>query len=310
MSELFLETRPSNPLRPPDWRWLRGVYLASNPDKLKYNHDPLVLVARNIYGAIDMCEDMDYMIFVSSDYPVEYDAWELYKRPKYEAARAEVEARLMADEHIDSIAQKTNRHPNVIKLYATLFFDVFDRLGAPSAVQNAVFPTQMREGFRAADFPGLWKLMGYWAGPTVLDHVIWPLASSEATATASTFYEEHYRATLGCKALMAAMCTRINTYTEANIMDAYTRVRDLEKFEDRGSIGQAQIVNNLAVMYQHMPWEKAYVAQQRAKEDPVITLDQRSTGLRAHELANASVSPEYRVTMSAIMDSAELVPFN
>jgi hypothetical protein len=88
--------------------------------------------------------------------------------------RWEVEARLLAGEGFDQVAEKCGLRASAVEAYHALFFDVRGslRLRSTDYIATVVIGPRRLSGLTAADVDILLKLFGYGGGPLVLDGVI------------------------------------------------------------------------------------------------------------------------------------------
>jgi hypothetical protein len=117
-----------------------------------------------------------------------------------------VEARLLAGESFDSIAQKCRTTAEAIHWYEKLFFSVRDSLHCSSWVMCVVLEGKMYR-LTEPDPETLWRFYGYWGGPYVLDSLIGEIGNApwpESAEQVKTFLEEDTRALLIRKLAIAA----------------------------------------------------------------------------------------------------------
>jgi hypothetical protein len=98
-------------------------------------------------------------------------AYRLYCR-RASFQRWEAEARLLAGEAFDQVAEKCDCRATTIEAYHSVFFDVQDRLGAIDYIANSVIGPRRLSGLTAADVDILLKLFSYGGGPLVLDGLV------------------------------------------------------------------------------------------------------------------------------------------
>ncbi len=306
----IFHTRPTNPTRPPDWRWLRAVHAVQTTPDRRLFCDGTVLTGYRLKRAIDNCRSDYDLEDLCAAFPVEGEMWVLYSGGSNTSARAtryDLEARLMANERHADIARKLAVTPAHVKFYHDLFFDVHDRLAAPDALMPALFPQHMTKGLESLPLEDLWKLVGYWGGPNVLDNFVQVISGDASAGEANIFYDERFRVVLARRAFVTAIQMRVGWEQQTEILNLHLRVKELEKTEDKGQMGERAIVNNINTFFSQMPWQKAH-AYQTAGSD-MARLEDRSTSFRDDELAHIAATGEVPQELAAIMASAEDVDF-
>ncbi len=94
--------------------------------------------------------------------------------------RSEIEARLLAAQSAQTIAEATGVTPQAVEVYASVFFDVSDRLNARDWIVTMVLPdTRGQHGCTEGD---IWRYTG-WFCPWALDLLI---TDSKGPSSAST----------------------------------------------------------------------------------------------------------------------------
>jgi hypothetical protein len=83
-----------------------------------------------------------------------------------------IEARTLSGESFDAIARKCGLLPEAIEMYAKLFYDVIDMLGADTWVMCQAVGPRLFRGMTEQDLDVWWKLLGYCFGPLMLDTLI------------------------------------------------------------------------------------------------------------------------------------------
>jgi hypothetical protein len=86
--------------------------------------------------------------------------------------RWELEARLLAGESSDAIAQKCHTTPDTVEAYHQLFYCVRPALDAPIRVYTRILPAKVHTGLSEDDAELLLKVYGYNRGPVFLDAMI------------------------------------------------------------------------------------------------------------------------------------------
>ena len=86
--------------------------------------------------------------------------------------RAAVEARLLAGQHASKIASCIDTAPQCVEMFARLFFDVENRLGARDWIQQMVLRPGLARNDPNAWRGAVWKYLGYYGGAELIDLVL------------------------------------------------------------------------------------------------------------------------------------------
>lgn len=168
----LLHCRREAPQRPPSWRWYLAARLLYSKDQTSHRFSDMdVLEALRFqrwYAAAK--SEQDYQVLLDN-LPWIYQATEIWQGD--DLLHSEIEARLLASEDFNSIAAKTGVRVEIVGAYERMFFNVLDRLNAPSWVTNYAIGKKIHHGLTSKHFTTLWKAYGYWGGPLVLDSLIY-----------------------------------------------------------------------------------------------------------------------------------------
>ena len=145
-----LDLSPKNPLRKPEWRWLRNIE----------GHDPW---PDRFAGRMLSCR-------AGQRNRTLLEGIDIYEGDPLR--RAELEARILARQTNVAIGARMDLSPEVIAWYRGAFFDVQPKLDFPSWVTNAVLKPDPRGVLGKHDVPFLWKDTGYWCPIAELEKLI------------------------------------------------------------------------------------------------------------------------------------------
>jgi hypothetical protein len=281
-----LEFRPTNPLRPPDWRWKYGKQLAEAqaPKTRAGRHVGLV---RKFNMVLLECQSETDHLQLVDEWPDLYEAWRIYSNEQAKSARWEIEARLLAGQPFEAIAKLTRVSPEILTLYEKVFFDVLDKLDAPSYIVHTVLFESFNRGVSEKHHDILWKMFGYWAGPHVLDFLIFkfnrPQKADASSTSVNAFLADDIRGQQLLKASLAMRTMPVNFQTQIEIINLYYRMIEMER-ESEGASGGSQEMFTASVksFLGAVPWTSAMV---RPSGNVVVSqADQQAAALRASEL--------------------------
>ena len=175
------DVHPDNPMRPPDWRWLRSQELvAAKRNCSRRRDDDATCRAVKYIRARNRCKSERGFAGLGKRMPDLHLAHRL--QTLADRKKWIIQARILARQTSDEISQLVSINPEIIDLYTCLFFDVGDRLDARMYIQNSAI------GFVGWLHPAwnptgvLLRQFGYHGGPLVLDLVTPVILGTPATA--------------------------------------------------------------------------------------------------------------------------------
>ena len=143
----MLEFRKSNPRRPVDWKWQRACHLLEHGGRVSRLHDDrYVKEAKEFRQTLLRCTTDEHTIALSVARPEMFEAYCLFQDENDKDCRWELEARLLADEELDSIARKIGITVDTISTYENCFFNVSEKLRSPAYITHQVITRSMRAG--------------------------------------------------------------------------------------------------------------------------------------------------------------------
>ncbi|MCY2990777.1 MAG: hypothetical protein NTY19_23300 [Planctomycetota bacterium] len=168
---LFSELRRWNPMSPPDWRWDRAGRLIDDGRYVSRRRDDTE-TGRAVYfiRAWDRCEtDRDFARLARRE-PELYAAHAIYQDNR--DLRMVLEARLLARQTPEQVAQRVGVSAAVVHTYTSVFFDIADRLDARDWICWFAIGVRSLDGPREKALPAVVRLCGYFGGPLVLEAVL------------------------------------------------------------------------------------------------------------------------------------------
>jgi hypothetical protein len=174
---------PHDPCQQPSHRWLRCQYL------LEYGRPPTPRDDKTTRGAYAFLMDWQRCSSdlqrepVARAHPALAQAHWLYQGASI-TQRGEVEARLLAGQHDESIAGRCSLSTEEVQLFHDLFFDVRSRLRTYAYILNVAIGPKYHQGLRCDDYDVILKVAGYTLGPLGIDALlaywadppVWPVS--------------------------------------------------------------------------------------------------------------------------------------
>jgi len=253
----------ANPLRPPNWRWLRAVQIDSGGKKPSRQFDGpegFTWIQRSLrlkrhFERANNNPDALYGAMLR-DGPMywAHAIWADDKKP----SRWAIEARILAGESNQEIADKLGTEPDIIDAYANTFFDVRAKLQNTDYVVNVVMADAVTRGLQERHYDLLWKLLGYRGGQHVLDAAInrgLVIPKPDSAGGVSAFFQDFAVHSMKYKAAIASLTVPVNSHTQLPLIDSFVKYVEIEKNSDNASKSQATIVENIGAMLATLPFK-------------------------------------------------------
>lgn len=229
---------PNNPNRVTDWRWQLGQYCVEHQLRLSRRQDDAwVRKSRRFIRRLRGCHNDGDYLRLEWDQPDIYWAHRVYgSRLKSDRnLRCELEARLLARQTDDEIEGYCCLTKAAIAAFEKLFFNVRPRLEKPSYVVHVAVGDAMHDGLSATDYPELWRLFGYFGGPTLVDLMVQTFARPYKLGVeidVMAFARDATRDDLVRSAMIAAKTMSINRLNQQFIVELFLKLRELEQGGD------------------------------------------------------------------------------
>ena len=156
--------------RPVDWRWQRANLLLQTRERLGPGDDDAVQVIlqflREQRGQLDSSRAA-----ISDDSKTRVQhACEIHHANRM--PRWALESWLLSGEPVEVVGEQIGQEVELVRWYATVFFDLGDRITAPGFVTHEVIGPKLHDGLTVKDVDVLWKHFAYTMGPHALQAVI------------------------------------------------------------------------------------------------------------------------------------------
>lgn len=235
-----IDLTADNPWRPPDWRWQRALAIANADIRAirRFDDEGVVRATRRARRLL-ACETPQEEESLALTDPGFYWALHLYRSNDHKG-RAEVEARVLADQPVHEIVQRTSLRADAITTYESCFFDVRPRLRQMSYITQIVIGPAMHRGLTDRDTETIWRLYGYLYGPFVVDALVQqaidPVRALHAGEVKQAFYGDH-DGSITRKHAIAARTIPINTFTQVELLHLGRQLREFQHNVGRDQVG-------------------------------------------------------------------------
>jgi hypothetical protein len=308
----ILVNRPDNRRRPPDWRWMRACALAEGTERpVRGRDDEVVKAACKFRRLLLRCQtDADKLAALDAA-PQLYDAYEIYSSSDSpEQVRWELEARILAREPRADIERKLGVDAATLDIYQEVFFDVDDRLDAPSLITHVVIGRALHAGGLAErEHDCLWKLFGYWCGPIALDAFVYKFGKPRRVESAEGLRDalrDFTKDVVEMKGTVTLVGMPIGWQTREVIVNLWKDLMAMEVQLGHSAAGQAAVLHNVDAMtatFKDLLMKQEPIDEERAP-GTAGALEHNGTQLRAAELVAVGVGaiPE---GLAQLMNSAQ-----
>jgi len=305
----ILVNRPDNKRRPPDWRWQRACELAEGARPVRGRDDEVVRAACKFRRLIQRCEtDMDKLAALDA-HPALYEAYSLYDATDdHTNNKWELEARLLARESLPAISDKLGIDIDAIMLYERIFFDVMDRLDAPGLITHTVIGKSVQTGLAEREYDCLWKLFGYWLGPSVLDALAYKFNNprhTEGHDGLRAAMRDLSKDAIDIKAAITMITMKSDWQTRELILTLWKDMLALEAQAGQAGIGTETYTQNVQQLVDTF---QGLLVKTREDGDTRLTgqiaqLEAQGVRLRAAELVGIGVG-EFPAGLGQLMSTA------
>jgi hypothetical protein len=251
----------NNPRRAPHWRWLRAAQIDSGGIKASKHRDGeegyawirrALRLKRHYDRAGGRAENMYALALRDGDLFWAHSIWVDDKAP----TRWSIEARVVAQESDEEIAQKLGTDPGVINAYVNTFFDVRGKLTNMDYVINVIMADAVVRGLQERHYDLLWKMMAFNGGSHVLDAVInkfIPIVKPDSPDGVGGFFQDSAINMMKYKASLASLTVPVNTHTQLPLIDSFVKYVEVERTTDNATKAQHSIIDNIGAMLTAMP---------------------------------------------------------
>lgn len=259
----MLQALKDNPRRAPHWRWLRAVELdAGGPRPSRVLDGPAGFewirrasrLKRRFERSNNNPSNLRALLVRDADLFWAHSIWLDDRAP----TRWGIEARVLADETDEEIAEKMGARPEVVSAYINVFFDVREKMQHPDYVINVILADAVTRGLQERHYDLLWKLMGYHGGPHVLDAAInkfVSLGKPTSRDDVSGFLQDFAINSMKYKSAVAALTVQINTHTQLPLIDSFVKYVEIERTTENATKAHATIVENIGAMLSALPFK-------------------------------------------------------
>lgn len=289
----MFQLHPSNPFRPVNWRWERARLMReAKLRNSKRFSDPWVQQACKFQKGLTKCKDDVDRYVLMEEFPDLYSAYLIYQRgdeQERHPMRYVVEARMLANQTHEEIAQLLGVAETTIDAYSNLFFDVTNKLANIDYVMTCIIGPSVHAGLSDRDYDLLWKLYGYIYGPVALNafiHMTTKRYRANDPHQIEALLAEDARSSLQRKVAIVARTYTINPFSQTELLNVYSRLLELEKDTGGGS-NKDVILQSVEVMMAKLPFK---AGEENIHQTLILDkFDNQAVELHTSELMSAAI---------------------
>lgn len=294
----MIQYHKNNVFRVPNWRWERARVIREQKLRIaRDQNDTWTEKAYKFQAKLSRCKEDIGRWELMERYPDIYSAYLIFSRgggDERHPLRYAIEARILAGQTPEQIAQLIGVEPEVIETYERVFFNVAEKLKNTDYIMTCVIGPSIHAGLSDRDYDLLWKLFGYLYGPAVLDSFVHSTTTRfrpETGDEVDACLADDTRHALRRKVATVARTFVINPFSQSELLNIYARFLEMEKSSDSGK-AQDVIMQNIQIMMDRLPWQAGDTGATNVDQPMLINYDSGSVELRTEELLSASVGKD------------------
>ncbi len=279
-----------NPHRPVDWRYTRALEIVSGRKRASRRWDDgVVFKATKFLRTFQhLTDDVDRDQLFHKDMGLFY-AHAIYAENDEPDTRFVVEARLLAGQPDEEIAELISTLPSAITWYHDLFFDVRGRLLHRDYIVNTVLKEGLRRGVGSYDFTT--KLFGYFGGVVALDHMLYGFRVNDKpteVADLNNYYDRHQMTNLRRKAALETFGAEVNRFNVVELLALHVRLMEMERASQQKGNEQGDSLKAVDGLLANIQWVVGRKLLNESGLQGLDYFDANAAELRAGEMLEAT----------------------
>ena len=202
-----------------------------------------------------------------------YYAYETYLQPDGDNIRSVVEARVLAQQTDEEIADRTHTIPDDVKWYESLFFNIRDRIDNSDYIDTQIIGNISRIGLQNVTYDLLLKFFGYYGGPIVLEEIKSAFDGSivkpDPGQSSVNFFMQVTQKGIIRQAAEAVNPMDVNRYNVSGLIETATHLMlELDKAQS-GEAVRTNLEENIAAVLSAIPWTVGRRTQAHLEQSPL-----------------------------------------
>jgi hypothetical protein len=274
----------------PHWRWARACEIDAGGQKTTRRLDGpegftwirrALRTKRRVERAAGR-QDALYNVMLRD--PDMFWAYSIWSEDKNQMRWA-LEARVLAGETDEAIAEKMGTEVGVVEAYINVFFDVREKLNRPDYIQGVILADAVTRGLSERHYDLLWKMIGLQGGEYALDAAINRGPSVPKPTSADEvggFLQDFAINTMKYKAALAAVTIPVNSHTQLPLIEAFVKYVEIERTTDNATKAQHSIIDNIGQMLVGLPFKVGTKLDSEGSK--MLPFDGQAAELRGDEM--------------------------
>lgn len=282
-----------NPFRSPRWRFDRVLTLLdkkSGPGSRTSwkKDDEFIKTARVFLRNYRSAKPDTYeRESLFSENPGLYYANQIFEAED-EELRGVIEARILARQTDEEIADKICTLPSAVAWYEALFFNVRDRISNKDWVVRTIIGQEMLEhGVSSRIFHTTAKMFAYFTGPLVLDLILDGFNVDGFVTDRSEvakYLDKHFEGGMRRRSAMSVNSFEVNKFNVMQVFETHARLMELEKTHQESGSDKSDYEKNVMLALGSISWGAGTAGRQKMAGSPILAFDSSAAELRADEM--------------------------
>lgn len=298
----FIRLQKYSAVRSPRWRYDRArQLLGARPRRKPAKADDRL--TRRAVEFLDLWDSApllnrakQHVRFVRQElfprYPELYLAYELFVTDGCERARCALEARLLARQSDEEIADRLSTMPEAVQAYEQLFFNVRDRLDNRDYIVSSVLSPSLNYGYDLTNIELSAKFFGYFAGPQVLDFILHRYDSNlrlpAATDKCQEYLDEFFRGAVARRSAEVVNTCEITRYDVMQLFEIHANLIAVSTKAKEEADNLGVVEESVDLLLKALPWTAGASRRAALEHGPLAAYQGQAGELRSRELLAAA----------------------
>lgn len=307
----YADVQKYNFFRPPSWRWERVLSLVDRPGEVIgrcTRRDDRVVRAAKSFAVRRQSADQMTLDRLQAENPALFYAYDFHQRAQDDPEAAlYIQARLLARQTPEQVADVMGITADTVTWYADLFFDVIPYLDKRDWITKQVLvPAMLRSGgvappgaadaqaqpFRDSTvarpfMDGTLKLFAYFGGPHLVDVMIAGLQAGRPLTSVEdmdNWFDRTVATTVRRRTAQAATMFEVNKYNVMELFAVHSRIMEIERSEESQEQARTTTERHVKALMDEIPWAVGGDGEELYDGTAVGRFDRMSSELRDDEL--------------------------
>lgn len=308
----YADYQKFNFFREPQWRWTRVLALVQQREdgragRSSSRDDKYIQTAREFLLRMGNSRGQTKLDLIWAEHPGLFYAYDLYEKAQEDPEAAMfIEARLLANQTFEQIADAIGITPSTVEWYEALFFNVKDKLRhrdwitkqvllpamrrshTPAGGQNDGMTVLSRDSTVARPFlDGSLKLFGYFGGNHVIDVMITGFQSGKPVQSPDAvqgWFDAGWAMTVRRRSHQAALQFEVNKYNVMELFAVHTRIIEIDRSEESQDSVRNEHERTIFALINDIPWAVGDDGAKLFEGKPLGKYDEGAAELRDDEV--------------------------